>query len=118
MKAEIYRDFYQELAIESVFLARRSFFKFGCWNGYIYIPERKLTEKFKDIMKEVKKVEYNELVNRKYFNYFLLDNYIDIHGGVTFFEIQETPEIFYKIGCDYAHYNDNPRKYQSRCSPQ
>jgi len=74
------------------------------WNFYLYIPEESLeNKKIKRLFKKAEKIDYEF---RKY-NYEILDDLFDMHGGITYMSIEFHPKKYYVLGCDYAHYGDD-----------
>lgn len=87
----------------------------GCWNYYVYLHERKLTN-FNDFWLEPKVKEFSpggtKYVSYDYYSSPLSS--VDWHGGITFWEVHNLlipGQRVIQIGCDYSHLFDQERNY-------
>lgn len=92
----------------------------GCWNYYVYLHERKLTN-FSDFWLNPTIKEFSA-GGTKYL-YYDYDSSplssIDWHGGVTFWEghnLLIPGQRTIQIGCDYSHLFDAERGYDYELS--
>ena len=84
----------------------------GIWNAYIIIHKKQLPKQFTKLLCEVETIKD---FKRKYWKYYKLDDYFDMHGGLTFYEVireEFTGQItVVKVGCDYVHSWDRDYTY-------
>jgi hypothetical protein len=82
----------------------------GIWNGYVFIQKKQLPKQFNKFI--CKPVTYHK---RTHWDYWRMENYFDMHGGVTYYELIRdeitTKPTAIKVGCDYAHLFDEGRTY-------
>lgn len=90
----------------------------GCWNYYVYIPERIVKEKIFETIwlpEQVSKFtpESSERISYNYMNCPL--NGIDFHCGITYYS-KEGYNVkghrVVKAGCDYSHLWDSERGFK------
>jgi len=72
------------------------------WNYYIYLDEKNVCEELNNAIKKLEIV-----LGGRCYRYDTLNEYIEMHGGVTYFSIHLHPRKVYCFGCDYAHLWDN-----------
>lgn len=70
------------------------------WNYYVYISSDIITNESKSYFENAEKI------TRRLYNYSILNDIIDMYGGITYMSIELHPKKFYKIGCDYNHLYD------------
>jgi len=85
----------------------------GIWNSYIIIQKKQLPKQFRKLLCKFKASPLPP--KRKYWDYYKLENYFDMHGGLTYYEPlrdEFTGDIIaVKVGCDYAHAFDDNYNY-------
>lgn len=86
----------------------------GVWNGYIYILEANIPNRFKELLCKYKKTKLTT-VERKFWNYYTLDNIFEMVGGITYYELLRDEfsgkKKGIKVGNDYIHSWDEGRHY-------
>lgn len=85
----------------------------GIWNSYIIIQKKQLPKQFRKLLCKFKVSGLPS--KRKFWDYYKLENYFDMHGGLTYYEPlrdEFTGDIIaVKVGCDYAHAFDDEYSY-------
>lgn len=73
----------------------------GIWNSYISIQKDSIPKEFDSLIPELQK-----LSGRLHFRYGSLDDYFNMAGGLTFFDLIHNEKgipVAFKVGNDYNH---------------